>query len=101
VFIDPLPSNGRPIVVRIGSRGNVFTESLPSNGYTRHNINGTLVFYTEVSCVQFGPFSVNYPFLHLSLVTERCKLYQCINKSLHMYDIIIHKPIHYIIIILM
>jgi hypothetical protein len=37
VFIDPLPSNRRPIVARVGSRGNVFTESLPSNGSVRHN----------------------------------------------------------------
>jgi hypothetical protein len=38
VFSDPLPSNRRPIVARVGSRGNVFTESLPSNGFIRHNI---------------------------------------------------------------
>jgi hypothetical protein len=39
VFTDPLPSNRRPIVPCVGSRGNVFTESLPSNGSIRHNIN--------------------------------------------------------------
>jgi hypothetical protein len=39
VFTDPLPSNKRPIVARFGSRGNMFTESLPSNGYTCHNDN--------------------------------------------------------------
>jgi hypothetical protein len=39
MFTDPLPSNRSPTVERVGSRGNVFTESLPSNGYTRHNIN--------------------------------------------------------------
>jgi hypothetical protein len=38
VFTAPLPSNRYPIVAPIGSRGNVFTESLPSNGYTSHNI---------------------------------------------------------------
>jgi hypothetical protein len=38
VFIDPLLSNRRPIVPRVGSRENVFTESLPSNGSLRHNI---------------------------------------------------------------
>jgi hypothetical protein len=38
VFPDPLPSNKRPIVAQVGSRGNVFTESLPSNGSIRHNI---------------------------------------------------------------
>jgi hypothetical protein len=37
VFTDPLPSNRRPIVARVGSRRNVFTESLPSNGSIRHN----------------------------------------------------------------
>jgi hypothetical protein len=39
VFTDPLPGNRRSIIARIGSRGNVFTESLPSNGYPRHNIH--------------------------------------------------------------
>jgi hypothetical protein len=38
VFTDPLPSNRRPTVARVGSRGNVFTESLPINGSIRHNI---------------------------------------------------------------
>jgi hypothetical protein len=38
LFTDPLPSNGRPIVARVRSRGNVFTESLPSNGSIRHSI---------------------------------------------------------------
>jgi hypothetical protein len=37
VFTDPLPSVRRPVVARVGSRGNVFTESLPSNGCIRHN----------------------------------------------------------------
>jgi hypothetical protein len=37
VFIDPLPSNKRSIVASVGSRGNVFTESLSSNGSIRHN----------------------------------------------------------------
>jgi hypothetical protein len=36
VFTAPLPSNRRPIVARVGSCGNVLTESWPSNGYTRH-----------------------------------------------------------------
>jgi hypothetical protein len=31
LLTDPLPSNGRPIVAHVGSSGNVFTESLPSN----------------------------------------------------------------------
>jgi hypothetical protein len=38
-FTDPLPSNGRPIVPRVRFRGNMFTESLPSNGSIRHPIN--------------------------------------------------------------
>jgi hypothetical protein len=37
-FTDPLPSGGCPIVARVGSRGNVFTESLPSNGSMRQSI---------------------------------------------------------------
>jgi hypothetical protein len=39
MFTDLLPSNACPTVARVCFRGNVFTESLPSNGYTRHNIN--------------------------------------------------------------
>jgi hypothetical protein len=38
VFTDPLSSNRRPLVARVGSHGNVFTESLPSNGSLYHNI---------------------------------------------------------------
>jgi hypothetical protein len=37
VFTDPLHSNRRP-VARVGSRGNVFTESLPSSGSIRSTI---------------------------------------------------------------
>jgi hypothetical protein len=37
VFTAPLPSNRRPIVERVCC-GNVFTNPLPSNGYTRHSI---------------------------------------------------------------
>jgi hypothetical protein len=37
-FTSPLPSNTHPTVARVGFRGNVFTESLSSNGYTRHSI---------------------------------------------------------------
>jgi hypothetical protein len=33
-----LPSDGRPIIACIGLHRNVFTESLPSNWYTLHNI---------------------------------------------------------------
>jgi hypothetical protein len=36
MFTDPLPSNIRPIFARVGSRRNVFTESLPSSGSIRH-----------------------------------------------------------------
>jgi hypothetical protein len=38
VFTALLPSNIRPIVAHVGSSGNVFTESLPNSGSTRHNI---------------------------------------------------------------
>jgi hypothetical protein len=44
VFTDPLPSNRHPIVARVGSRGKVFAEPLPSNGSTGHN---TLNRYRE------------------------------------------------------
>jgi hypothetical protein len=55
VLTDPLPSNRSPIVARVGFRENVFTESLPSNGSTRHNMSnlketytpGVLRFYTH------------------------------------------------------
>jgi hypothetical protein len=36
MFTAPLPSNTRPIVKPVCC-GNVFTEPLPSNGYTRYN----------------------------------------------------------------
>jgi hypothetical protein len=39
VFTNPLPSNGCPYILRrVCLCGNVFSESLPSNSYTRHNI---------------------------------------------------------------
>jgi hypothetical protein len=38
LFTDSLPNNIRPIVACVGSRGNIFTESLPSNGSNCHNI---------------------------------------------------------------
>jgi hypothetical protein len=38
VFTDPLSGNGCFIVAHFCFRWNVFTESLLSNGYTRHNI---------------------------------------------------------------
>jgi hypothetical protein len=47
--MDPLPSNGHPIVLRVGSCGNVFTESLHSNGYTYHNIKPN----NNIECDQF------------------------------------------------
>jgi hypothetical protein len=42
VFTDQFLSNRRPIVARVGSLGNVLTESLPSNGYIRHNIKSSI-----------------------------------------------------------
>jgi hypothetical protein len=39
VFTAPLLSSRRSIVTRVGSHGNVFTESLPSNGYAYYNTN--------------------------------------------------------------
>jgi hypothetical protein len=38
VFTDSLPTSGHPIVAPACFLGNVFTESLSSNEYTRHNI---------------------------------------------------------------
>jgi hypothetical protein len=42
VFTDPLPSSDYPIVAPVYFHGNEFAESLPSNGYTRHNIEMSL-----------------------------------------------------------
>jgi hypothetical protein len=55
LITDPLPSNGRPIAVRVGSHRNVFTESLPSNGSIRHTIYNT----SERHCT--------YTYLHILL----------------------------------
>jgi hypothetical protein len=55
VFTDPLLSNTRPIGARIGSRGNVFTESLPSNGYIHLNI------VTDLLSALLSNGSVNKP----------------------------------------
>jgi hypothetical protein len=38
-FTDPLPRTRRLIVALLRLRGNVFTESLPSNGCARQSIN--------------------------------------------------------------
>jgi hypothetical protein len=38
VFTDPLLCNRRRIVARVGSRGNMFTESLTSNGSIRQYV---------------------------------------------------------------
>jgi hypothetical protein len=66
VFTDLLPSNRRPIVARVGSRKNIFTESLPSNGSIRHNI----IYYILVSRTQFstgGVCSVGRHVFHLQV----------------------------------
>jgi hypothetical protein len=39
MFISPLPSDRRQVVARVGLRGNVFTESFPTNGCTSHNMS--------------------------------------------------------------
>jgi hypothetical protein len=39
VFTVPLPSKNCPFIPRVCFCGNVFSESLPSNEYTRHNTN--------------------------------------------------------------
>jgi hypothetical protein len=43
MFAELLPINGPPIVARVRFRGNVFTESLPSNGSIRHNNIGRYI----------------------------------------------------------
>jgi hypothetical protein len=43
LFTYPLPTNRCPIVARVGSRCNVYTESLPSNGSIRHSIISQLI----------------------------------------------------------
>jgi hypothetical protein len=61
VFTGPLHSNGRPILARVSLRGNVFTESLPSNGYALHSIvcRGALPTYAllfEIMCISWVVF---------------------------------------------
>jgi hypothetical protein len=74
VLTGPLPSSGHPIVARICFRGNVFTESLPSNGYTRYSIlsysskcPGEIRKSTRISLVLAGPCLDGYS--RLSLLT--------------------------------
>jgi hypothetical protein len=52
VFADPLPSNRRPIFVRVGCRGNVSTESLPNNRSIRHNIQCSIVYKYDMVTVK-------------------------------------------------
>jgi hypothetical protein len=60
LFTDSSPSNRRSIDACVGSRGNVFTESLPSSGSICHNILDLLFAIT----VAFGSyFTVIY--LHM------------------------------------
>jgi hypothetical protein len=54
VFTDSLPSDGRLIHARVGSGGNVFTELLRSNGYTRD------VIILGLSCVNYKKLGVTY-----------------------------------------
>jgi hypothetical protein len=49
----PMPINGRPIAARVRFRWNMFTESLPSNIYTRHDIYIYLFIQSFLSMVCF------------------------------------------------
>jgi hypothetical protein len=53
VITVPLPSNRRPTFARVGPRGNVFTKSLPGNGFIRHNIYIYIYIYIYINTVQF------------------------------------------------
>jgi hypothetical protein len=48
LFTNPLRSNGCPIMAHVGSRVNMFTESLPSNGFIRHNILCRVTYFHNV-----------------------------------------------------
>jgi hypothetical protein len=74
VFTDPLPNNRHPNVGRVGSRGNVFTESLPSNGSIRHNIVTCYATEDAVRIVNSSitiPITRNYNHSQLSLMLLR------------------------------
>jgi hypothetical protein len=67
---DSLPSIRHPILERVGLSGNVFTESLPSNGHTCHNINHNSQFPPlDSNQVPQEPKSLALPldFIRLSL----------------------------------
>jgi hypothetical protein len=51
LFTAALPSNRLPTVARVGSRGNVFTESLINNGYTRTFLN---FIFKDISTILDG-----------------------------------------------
>jgi hypothetical protein len=59
VFTAPLPSKRHSIVPRVRFCGNVFTDPLPSNGYTRHN---------------FGPYHVYNGYFYQFLYSTDKKL---------------------------
>jgi hypothetical protein len=54
-----LPSNGCPVVARIGLRGNVFTELLPSNGYTHHNMLCRRLAWLRIVESKLGPLGTS------------------------------------------
>jgi hypothetical protein len=56
VFTDPLPSNRRHIVAGAGSRGNVSTESLPSNWSMRDSFAETILEIITTA----SPYSISW-----------------------------------------
>jgi hypothetical protein len=71
VFTAPFPKNRRPIVERVSLRGNAFTESLPSNGYARHNI--VTILGCSLYCLGADPTgnnALNGSFIVVGVFTE-------------------------------
>jgi hypothetical protein len=63
VFTDPLPCNRHHIVARVCLRGNVFTETLPSNWNTRHNIFLNLAYPHDQRDFSFYQENNSFPFI--------------------------------------
>jgi hypothetical protein len=78
LFTALLPSNRRPSVAHVGLRRNVFTESLPNNGYTHHNTIKKIFQHLISSYSQL----VNFQLIELSGPSSaRYRSFYCIQAS--------------------
>jgi hypothetical protein len=105
LFTDPLPNNGRPVVVRVRSRGSVFTESLPSNRSVRPDIiyraiifrphesnHGNL--YERVICIHICRKWI----YSVAAVCMQPNWFICLHRAVSFHfrstDLVIFSPIH-------